>query len=71
MEERLSQRIVGHAIPEYMIEVLIQDYAGTFLRMVVSRNGGVYDLSYELTGAAWRSAFPLPRNSVCWSFCTT
>lgn len=50
MEERLSQRIVGHAIPEYMIEVLIQDYAGTFLRMVVSRNGGVYDLSYELNG---------------------
>lgn len=50
MEERLSQRIVGHAIPEYMIEVLIQDYAGTFLRMVVSRNEGVYDLSYELNG---------------------
>lgn len=46
MEERLSRRIVGHSIPEYMIEILIQDYAGTFLRMVVSRNAGVYDLSY-------------------------
>ncbi len=50
MDERLSRRIVGHSIPEYMIEILIQDYAGTFLRMVVSRNGGVYDLSYEQNG---------------------
>ena len=50
MEERLSRRIVGHSIPEYMIEILIQDYAGTFLRMVVSRNAGVYDLSYEQNG---------------------
>ena len=73
MEERLSRRIVGHSIPEYMIEILIQDYAGPFLRMVVSRTGvsTTCPTSRTATGAAWRSAFLLPRNSVCWSFCTT
>ncbi len=50
MEQRMNQRIVGYHLPNYMCEILIHDYTGTFLRMVITQKQNRYDFTYELTG---------------------
>jgi hypothetical protein len=49
MEQRISQRIVGYHIPNYMSEILVRDYAKTFLKMVISKDSDSYEFTYKVT----------------------
>ncbi len=50
MEQRMTQRITGYHLPNYISEILIHDYTRTFLRMVITQKQNRYDFTYELTG---------------------
>lgn len=60
MENRISQRIIGHRLPEYMLEVLTGGYAKAFLPVGIIRKEDSYTFNYDLNGYRRCKADRLP-----------
>lgn len=50
MGDRISQRLIGHRLPEYMVEILVGGYAKAFLPMGILRKEDSYTFDYSLNG---------------------
>lgn len=50
MEDRIRQRLIGHRLPEYMVEILTGGYAKAFIPMGILRKEDSYTFDYSLNG---------------------